>query len=263
MKERFGAKNAESMKLRTHAQTAGVSLTAQQPYNNVVRVALQALAAVLGGTQSLHTNSLDETYALPTEEAVTIALRTQQIIADESGVANTIDPLGGSYFVEWLTDKHRGRGARLHPPHRRDGRHGRARSRRATRSARSRRSAYRFQRAARGRRARDGRREQATRRRRDDANIPLLRIDEEVQKHADRRTSREVKADARRGEGAARRSPRCARPRAGQDEPDAADHRRGEGVLHASRRSATCCARCSARTPIPPSSRPPWRSAAR
>jgi methylmalonyl-CoA mutase N-terminal domain/subunit len=82
-----------------------VSLTAQQPYNNVARVALQALAAVLGGTQSLHTNSLDETYALPTEEAVTIALRTQQIIADESGVANTIDPLGGSYFVEWLTDK--------------------------------------------------------------------------------------------------------------------------------------------------------------
>jgi methylmalonyl-CoA mutase N-terminal domain/subunit len=105
MKERYGAKRAESMKLRTHAQTAGVSLTAQQPYNNVVRVALQALAAVLGGTQSLHTNSLDETYALPTEETVTIALRTQQIIAEESGVANAIDPLGGSYFVEWLTDK--------------------------------------------------------------------------------------------------------------------------------------------------------------
>jgi methylmalonyl-CoA mutase N-terminal domain/subunit len=105
MKERYGAKKAESMKLRTHAQTAGVSLTAQQPQNNVVRVALQALAAVLGGTQSLHTNSLDETYALPTEEAVTIALRTQQIIAEESGVANTIDPLGGSYFVEWMTDK--------------------------------------------------------------------------------------------------------------------------------------------------------------
>ncbi|MFO0663395.1 MAG: methylmalonyl-CoA mutase family protein [Polyangiaceae bacterium] len=105
MKERFGAKKAESMKLRTHAQTAGVSLTAPQPYNNVVRVALQALAAVLGGTQSLHTNSLDETYALPTEEAVTIALRTQQIIAEESGVANTIDPLGGSYYVEELTNR--------------------------------------------------------------------------------------------------------------------------------------------------------------
>ncbi|MFT3921437.1 MAG: methylmalonyl-CoA mutase family protein [Myxococcales bacterium] len=105
MRERFGAKKAESMMLRTHAQTAGVSLTAQQPYNNVVRVALQALSAVLGGTQSLHTNSLDETYALPTEEAVRIALRTQQIIAEESGVANTIDPLAGSYFVEGLTDK--------------------------------------------------------------------------------------------------------------------------------------------------------------
>jgi len=103
MKERFGATKAESMKLRTHAQTAGVSLTAQQPYNNVVRVALQAMAAVLGGTQSLHTNSLDETYALPTEEAVTLALRTQQIIAEESGVANTIDPLGGSWFIEDLT----------------------------------------------------------------------------------------------------------------------------------------------------------------
>jgi methylmalonyl-CoA mutase N-terminal domain/subunit len=103
MKERFGARRAESMKLRTHAQTAGVSLTAQQPYNNVVRVALQALAAVLGGTQSLHTNSLDETFALPTEESVMIALRTQQIIAEESGVANTIDPLGGSYFLEELT----------------------------------------------------------------------------------------------------------------------------------------------------------------
>jgi methylmalonyl-CoA mutase, N-terminal domain len=105
MKERYGARRADSMKLRTHAQTAGVSLTAQQPYNNVVRVSLQALAAVLGGTQSLHTNSLDETYALPTEASVTIALRTQQIIAEESGVAGTIDPLGGSYYVEWMTDK--------------------------------------------------------------------------------------------------------------------------------------------------------------
>jgi methylmalonyl-CoA mutase N-terminal domain/subunit len=105
MKERFGAKKPESLMLRTHAQTAGVSLTAQQPYNNVVRVALQAMAAVLGGTQSLHTNSLDETYALPSEDSVTIALRTQQIVAEETGVTNTIDPLGGSYFVEWMTDK--------------------------------------------------------------------------------------------------------------------------------------------------------------
>ena len=91
--------------MRFHTQTAGCSLTAQQPYNNVVRVTLQALAAVLGGTQSLHTNSLDETLALPTEEAVKIALRTQQIIAHESGVGDTIDPLGGSYYVEWLTNR--------------------------------------------------------------------------------------------------------------------------------------------------------------
>ena len=105
MRDRFDPANPRSLMLRTHAQTAGVSLTAQQPYNNVARVSLQALAAVLGGTQSLHTNSLDETFALPTEEAVTIALRTQQIIAEESGVANTIDPLAGSYFVEWMTDK--------------------------------------------------------------------------------------------------------------------------------------------------------------
>lgn len=105
MKDRFGAKNPRSWLLRTHAQTAGVSLTAQQPYNNVVRVALQALAAVLGGTQSLHTNSLDETYALPTEEAAKIALRTQQIIADETNIPNVVDPLGGSYFLEKLTDE--------------------------------------------------------------------------------------------------------------------------------------------------------------
>jgi methylmalonyl-CoA mutase N-terminal domain/subunit len=105
MKERFGARRKESLLLRTHAQTAGVSLTAQQPYNNVVRTALQAFAAVLGGTQSLHTNSLDETYALPTEEAVTIALRTQQIIGFESGADRVVDPLAGSYYVEWLTDE--------------------------------------------------------------------------------------------------------------------------------------------------------------
>lgn len=103
MRDRYGAKNPRSWWLRFHTQTSGVSLMAQQPYNNIVRVAIQALAAVLGGTQSLHTNSLDETYALPSEEAVTIALRTQQIIAHESGVANTIDPLGGAYFVEALT----------------------------------------------------------------------------------------------------------------------------------------------------------------
>ncbi|MEW5807461.1 MAG: methylmalonyl-CoA mutase family protein [Acidobacteriota bacterium] len=105
MRERFKVKDPRSWMLRFHTQTAGCSLTAQQPHNNIVRVTIQALAAVLGGTQSLHTNSMDETLALPTEKAVRIALRTQQIIAEESGVANSIDPLGGSYFVEALTDK--------------------------------------------------------------------------------------------------------------------------------------------------------------
>ncbi|MCL7981147.1 MAG: methylmalonyl-CoA mutase family protein [marine benthic group bacterium] len=105
MREVYGAQKPESWRLRTHAQTAGVTLTAQQPYNNVARVAYQGLAAVLGGTQSLHTNALDETLALPTEHAVRIALRTQQILAYETGVANTIDPLAGSYFVESLTDQ--------------------------------------------------------------------------------------------------------------------------------------------------------------
>ncbi|HXJ16229.1 MAG TPA: methylmalonyl-CoA mutase family protein [Candidatus Polarisedimenticolia bacterium] len=105
MRERFGAKNPRSWALRFHSQTAGCSLTAQQPYNNVVRTAVQALAAVLGGTQSLHTNSLDEAWALPTESAATIALRTQQILAYESGVPITADPLGGSYFVEALTNE--------------------------------------------------------------------------------------------------------------------------------------------------------------
>jgi methylmalonyl-CoA mutase N-terminal domain/subunit len=104
MKDRFGAKKPESMRMRFHCQTAGVTLTAQQPYNNVIRVALQALAGVLGGTQSLHTNSMDETLALPTDESVRLALRTQQVIAYESGVSKTIDPLAGSYFIESLTD---------------------------------------------------------------------------------------------------------------------------------------------------------------
>jgi methylmalonyl-CoA mutase N-terminal domain/subunit len=105
MRERYGAKDPRSWMMRCHAQTAGVSLTAQQPENNIVRTAIQALAAVLGGTNSLHTNSLDEALALPTEKAALIALRTQQVIACESGVVNTVDPLGGSYFVEALTDQ--------------------------------------------------------------------------------------------------------------------------------------------------------------
>ena len=105
MRERYGAQDERSLKLRFHTQTAGVSLTAQQPYNNVVRTAIEALAAVLGGTQSLHTNALDEVYALPTAEAAELALRTQQVIAEETGVADTIDPLGGSWYVEALTDR--------------------------------------------------------------------------------------------------------------------------------------------------------------
>ncbi|MFW2338859.1 MAG: acyl-CoA mutase large subunit family protein [Acidimicrobiia bacterium] len=105
MRDRYGAKDERSLKLRFHTQTAGVSLTAQQPENNIVRTAIEALAAVLGGTQSLHTNALDEVYALPTEKAAEIALRTQQVIAEETGVTNTIDPLGGSWFVEEMTNR--------------------------------------------------------------------------------------------------------------------------------------------------------------
>ncbi|HZE05636.1 MAG TPA: methylmalonyl-CoA mutase family protein, partial [Solirubrobacteraceae bacterium] len=105
LRDTYGARNPRSWLMRFHTQTAGVSLTAQQPLNNIVRTAIEALAGVLGGTQSLHTNSYDEALALPTEDAVRIALRTQQIIAEETGVANTIDPLGGAYFVEALTDR--------------------------------------------------------------------------------------------------------------------------------------------------------------
>jgi methylmalonyl-CoA mutase N-terminal domain/subunit len=105
MRDKYGAKREESWRMRFHTQTAGVSLTAQQPQVNIIRTAIEALAGVLGGTQSLHTNSYDEALALPTEEAVRIALRTQQVIAHETGVTNTIDPLGGSYFIETLTDE--------------------------------------------------------------------------------------------------------------------------------------------------------------
>ena len=105
MRDTYGAKREESWRMRFHTQTAGVSLTAQQPQVNIIRTAIEALAGVLGGTQSLHTNSYDEALALPAEEAVRIALRTQQVIAHETGVTNTIDPLGGSYFVETLTDE--------------------------------------------------------------------------------------------------------------------------------------------------------------
>jgi methylmalonyl-CoA mutase N-terminal domain/subunit len=107
MRDKFQAQSPKSMMLRFHTQTAGSTLTAQQPDNNIIRVAIQTLAAVLGGTQSLHTNSRDEALALPTEESVRIALRTQQIVAYESGVTNSVDPLGGSYLIENLTDRSR------------------------------------------------------------------------------------------------------------------------------------------------------------
>jgi methylmalonyl-CoA mutase N-terminal domain/subunit len=105
MRERYGAQDDRSWKLRFHTQTAGVSLTAQQPELNIARTAIEALAAVMGGTQSLHTNAMDEVFALPTDKAARLALRTQQLLAYETGVANTVDPLGGSYFVEALTDE--------------------------------------------------------------------------------------------------------------------------------------------------------------
>jgi methylmalonyl-CoA mutase N-terminal domain/subunit len=136
LRETFGAKDERSWLMRFHTQTAGVSLTAQQPLNNIVRTAIEALAGVLGGTQSLHTNSYDEALALPTEEAVRIAVRTQQIIAHETGVANTIDPLGGAYFVEALTDEMERRPTRSSPGSTSSEGWSR-RSRRTTRSARS------------------------------------------------------------------------------------------------------------------------------
>ena len=123
MRDRYGARDERSLKLRFHAQTAGCSLTWQQPVNNVVRTAVQALAAVMGGTQSLHTNSLDEAYALPSEHAVTIALRTQQILAYETGITVVPDPFGGSYFVEKLTADVAEAAATLYRPDRRAGRH--------------------------------------------------------------------------------------------------------------------------------------------
>ncbi len=196
MKERFGAKKADSLKLRTHAQTAGVSLTAQQPYNNVVRVALQAMAAVLGGTQSLHTNSFDETYALPTEESVTIALRTQQIIAEESGVANTIDPLGGSYFVEELTSRLEAEAMKYIATI--DGMGGMVSAIEKGYPQREiAASSYRFQRQVEhGERAMVGVNRYTTDR---DPKIPLLRIDDEVQRTqlANLKRVKETRDDAR------------------------------------------------------------------
>ena len=137
MTKRYGAENERSAWMRFHTQTAGVSLTPQQPLNNLTRVALQALAGVLGGTQSLHTDAYDEALAVPTAEAALLALRQQQIIAEESGVDATVDPLGGSWFVEALTDETERAGVALHRRDRRGGAGWSRRSRRASRSARS------------------------------------------------------------------------------------------------------------------------------
>ena len=146
MRDRYGAQNERSLKLRFHAQTAGCSLTWQQPYNNVVRTALQAMAAVLGGAQSLHTNSLDEAYALPSEHAVTLALRTQQVLAYESGVAEYAGSARRQLLRGEADARYGSRGERLHPRDRRDGRDDRRPSRRASRRARSPAASYRYQR---------------------------------------------------------------------------------------------------------------------
>ena len=165
LRETFGARNPKSWLMRSHAQTAGVSLTAQQPLNNIARTAIEALAAVLGGTQSLHTNSYDEALALPTEEAVRVALRTQQIIAHETGVTNTIDPLGGSYFVEALTDQLEAPGLRVLREDRRAGRDGRGGQARLP-AAGDRRRRLQLQLRVRPRRAHRGRRQRLHRGRR-------------------------------------------------------------------------------------------------
>ena len=222
MRDRFGAKNERSWKLRFHSQTAGVSLTAQQPYNNVVRTALQALSAVLGGTNSLHTNSLDEALALPTAEAATLALRTQQIIAHESGVTNVVDPLGGSYFVEKLTqDMEDGALAYFDTIDEMGGmveaiEHGFPQREIAE-------SSYRFQ--------------QAVERKEkiivgvndfvqdDEPPIEILYIDETASETQLARLER-LQADARQRRASTGRSTRCAPRRADADEPDAADSRR-------------------------------------
>ena len=224
MRDRFGAKDERSWKLRFHSQTAGVSLTAQQPYNNVVRTALQALSAVLGGTNSLHTNSLDEALALPTAEAATLALRTQQIIAHESGVADVVDPLGGSYFVERLTQRH---GRRARAPI----------SSRSTRWAGWSRRSSRASRSGRSPKAPTGssRRSSASEKiivgvndfvQDDEPPIETLYIDETRGRHA-AREARAAESDRATAAACARRSTRCAPPRADHGERDAADSRRG------------------------------------
>ena len=209
MRERFGAKNPKSWLLRTHAQTAGVSLMAQQPLNNVVRTTMQALAAVLGGTQSLHTNSYDETYALPTEDAAELALRTQQVIAEETGVAQRRRSARRQLLRRDADRSGRGRGVGLHPQDRRDGRH-RAGRRGRLPAARDRARGVRVPARGRQRPARDRRRQQVRDADEGD-NIPTLKIEHEAEQRPDR--AREgVPRAARHGRGRAR-ARRGARPR--------------------------------------------------
>ncbi len=238
MRDRFGAKDERSWKLRFHTQTAGVSLTAQQPYNNVVRTALQALAAVLGGTNSLHTNSLDEALALPTAEAATLALRTQQVIAHESGVTNTVDPLGGSYFVERLTlDMERG-AREYFADNRSPRRHGRGDRGRLSRSARLPKPPTSSSRPS--RRARRSSSASTTSSRRTSRRSPILYIDDST---AEKQLARLA------------RSPPDARQRR-----RAAVARRAAGCR--SRRGTTRCTRCStASAPTPPWARCAMRCA--
>ena len=236
MRERFGAKNPASMMLRFHAQTAGSSLTAQQPENNIVRVAIQALGAVLGGCQSLHTNAMDEALALPTEDAALLALRTQQIIAHETGVANTVDPVGGSYAIEKLTDEIESRAkdyiAKI------DALGGMLRAiETGYVQGEIQKAAYEYQRADRARRADHRRRE------------PIRRGKRNAHSHAAHRSGTRTRADRTR--------PRAARParfrarnrgrrrsraaRALRRKSDARDRRRRRGVRHG-RRNLRCLA---------------------
>ena len=241
MRDEFGATNPRAQQLRFHAQTAGSTLTAQQPDNNIVRVALQALAAVLGGTQSLHCNGRDEALGLPTEESATIALRTQQIILHESGVANTVDPVAGSYAIETLTNRIERDARAAHRPHRRGRRRAGGDRNAATSSSRSRR-----RRTARSRRSiagdSGGRRRESFRAAgrstratpdSDEPGIESFRVDPEIERRQIERV-RAVRAGRSERDVADARSP-GSNGRAGRLEPRAADHRGGRGARHAGR----------------------------
>ncbi len=256
MRETFGAKNPRSWQMRFHTQTAGVSLTAQQPLNNIVRTTIEALAGVLGGTQSLHTNSYDEALALPTEEAVTIALRTQQMIAHETGVTNTVDPLGGSYFVEALTDEMEARGLRVLQEDRRAGRDGR-RDEAQLPPARDRRRGLRA--AAGDRRRRAGRRRRQPLRRRPTSS--RSRRCASTPRSSASRSGACSAARAARDGAAVERALAALREDAAHEraQPDGAAARRAPAPTPARARSSSRCSRSSATTPRHPSSEQPAR----